>query len=68
MTTTHKALEDRMAAASRLTSMGVLSPRRTSRDEEWEAAVMKASEEAIRTGLPVTLPFPSRGQPDQGQN
>lgn len=56
VTTTLKALEDRLAAESRLISAGVLSPmRRSPQDAEWEAAWTKACQESIRTGLPTRL-------------
>ena len=68
VTTTLKALEDRTAAESRLISMGVLSPmRRSSQDDEWEAARIKACQEARRTGLLTRLVCPpiTPRDPDQ---
>ena len=68
MTTTLKALEDRLAAESRLISAGVLSPmRRSPQDAEWEAAWTKACQESIRTGLPTRLDFRYDRSLDQDQ-
>lgn len=67
MTTTHQALESQMKADSRLTSMGVLSPRNTSQDDEWLALWTKASQEAIRTGLPTFVKLGDSSQPEAGQ-
>lgn len=54
MTTTQKALRDRMAAESRLISTGVLSPQQPSlRDEERWALGIKASQQSKLTGLPA---------------
>jgi len=67
MSTTHKALADRMEADLRLTSTGVLSPRNTSQDAEWEAEWTRASQEAIRTGLPTRWVFSASSPQEPAQ-
>ena len=68
MSTTQKALQDRTEADLRLTLTGVLSPRNTSQDDEWSAAWMKASQEAMRTGLPTRLVFSNSPPQDTAQS
>lgn len=59
MSITRKQLDAAMAAESRLVSMGVLCPQPVSSlDAEWLAAMMKASQECTRTGLPVRVEYP----------
>jgi hypothetical protein len=50
MTTKRDEIANRMAAENRLVAAGILSPRDTSQDAEWEVAWMKRLEqERLRT-------------------
>ncbi len=64
MTITHKQLEAMTAAEARLKAAGVLSSPHWEPDDEWLEAATKASQQAIRTGLPVILELPSRVDPE----
>jgi len=65
MTTTLKALQDRMEADLRLTSMGVLSSQNTSQDAEWWGEWIKTLPEV--TSLPLDVRLEQKQPPEADQ-